>query len=81
MGLLEPIPAAFEQEEGCTQFMAGWTHTGAQAITLTHSGTSGQFEVATPPAARVWMWEEAGEPGENPHEHGENMQSPRRRAP
>jgi len=24
-------------------------------------------------------WEEAGEPGENPHMHGENMQTPHRK--
>lgn len=61
--------------------MAGWTHAGTQVIRLPHSDTFGQFKVATPPAARVWLWEDAGEPGENPHEHGENMQSPRRKAP
>lgn len=35
--MLEPIPAAFEQEEGCTQFMAGWTHTDTHGYT--HSVT------------------------------------------
>jgi len=48
----------------------------------THTHSQWQFRINNESNMHVFgWWEEAGVPGENPHIHGENMQTPHRKAP
>ena len=52
---------------------------GHQTITgLTHSRSHSHLSQQSTCLHVFGLWEEAGEPGENPRKHGENMQTPQK---
>ncbi len=59
------------------QSVTGPTYRDRHPLTFKPTGN-----LESPINLRVFgLWEEAGVPGENPHRHEENMQTPHRRAP
>ncbi|XP_055362906.1 Fc receptor-like protein 5 [Betta splendens] len=80
-GVLEPIPAGYGREAGYT-LDGSPVHrraTHRQTTIHSHTHTYGQWREANQPNARLWTV--GGEPGENPRKHGENVQTPHRKAP
>ncbi|XP_054613625.1 uncharacterized protein LOC129170266 isoform X3 [Dunckerocampus dactyliophorus] len=82
-GMLEPIPADFGRQAGYT--LDWWpanrrAHIDKQPFTLTFIPMDNLESAINLTCMFLGMWEEAGVPRENPHTHGENMQTPHRNA-
>lgn len=56
-------------------------NTERQTIIQANIHTYGQFRITSSTVDITHEWGKAEAPGENPHEHGNNMQTPHRRPP